>query len=536
MIKINKNDSIIDIINKINNCKQKEIILDIPFWHPILHNYTSLKILKNKSWKKELILITSDKTAKNIWKKLGIKYSQLWDVDLLEYNYSFLEYTKYILKRYIIEISQIFSRKTPDFIFEYHKKYSSNNSKIGIFLFWLIISIFLFLFIFYFAVNKTYIEITPEIEIKTKSQNFVFRESETWELSNNPIIQLKKISKLYYLSSKFWTSWVSEETVKRSKWKVTFYNELNEPIQLLSNTRLKTKDWILFTTDTPVNIEKASISSTWQIIPWKVEINITSSLHDTEWKVLWNKSNIWTWVLLTLPWLKTNNDKIYAKTTSLITWWNNNYTKILTQKDIDNAKNILEWKLKQESLNELKKQILQENEKNNITYDILWVDDILIYSNLEIKWDENLKIWDKIDNFELTWTIKITSYIYNTEKVLNELSTTIKNLLLKDYEKLLFVNNKTLRISQVLNKNEKPFEIKATVQVEAFFSQIFLSEKNNYIQKLKTSIVWIKKDEALKILLNNPKISQVKIDIRPFFMKSISKILDNIEVKVVEKK
>jgi hypothetical protein len=31
MIKINKKDSIIDIIIKIGNCKQKEIVLDFPF-------------------------------------------------------------------------------------------------------------------------------------------------------------------------------------------------------------------------------------------------------------------------------------------------------------------------------------------------------------------------------------------------------------------------------------------------------------------------------------------------------------------------
>ncbi|MBT3726611.1 hypothetical protein HOG21_02690 [bacterium] len=49
MIKIHKKDSIIDIIIKIKNSKEKEIILDIPFTHPILHNSTSLKILKNKS-------------------------------------------------------------------------------------------------------------------------------------------------------------------------------------------------------------------------------------------------------------------------------------------------------------------------------------------------------------------------------------------------------------------------------------------------------------------------------------------------------
>jgi len=70
MIKINKKDSIIDIIIKIDNCKQKEIILDFPFGHPIIHNYTSLKILKNKSNKKDLIIITNDKSARKIGRKL----------------------------------------------------------------------------------------------------------------------------------------------------------------------------------------------------------------------------------------------------------------------------------------------------------------------------------------------------------------------------------------------------------------------------------------------------------------------------------
>ena len=75
MIKINKNDSIIDIIIKIKNCKDKEIVLEFPFWHPILHNYTSLKILKTKADKKELVIVTNDKTSKRIWKKLWIKYN-----------------------------------------------------------------------------------------------------------------------------------------------------------------------------------------------------------------------------------------------------------------------------------------------------------------------------------------------------------------------------------------------------------------------------------------------------------------------------
>jgi hypothetical protein len=66
MIKVHKNDSIVDIIIKIKNNKEKEIILEFPFGHPILHNYTSLRILKTKAEKRDLIIITNDITAKKI--------------------------------------------------------------------------------------------------------------------------------------------------------------------------------------------------------------------------------------------------------------------------------------------------------------------------------------------------------------------------------------------------------------------------------------------------------------------------------------
>lgn len=535
MIKISKKDSIIDVIIKINNCKQKEVVLDFPFGHPIIHNYTSLKILKNKCWKKDIIIITNDKTAQLILKKLWIKYSKLWDPDLLEYNYTFFEYWKYLVKRYFNELIDLFSNKTHNITFDYHKKNWNGNSKIWFFIIWLIISLLLFSFVFYFAVNKTYIYITPEISIKTRWENFVFREWKKTELTNNNVITLSEVSKLIYFSRAFWTSWVDENTLKNSTWKATFYNELPEDAQLLKWTRVQTDDWIIYTANSDINIPKATKSSKWDIIPWSVIINITSKNHDNKWNISWDRANIWSWVLLSIPWLKTDRDKIYAKTLTDITWWNKDYVRILSQEDIDNAKEILEWKLKQLALNELKKQIKEDNHNNNVTYEILWVDDILKYSDLSITWEEKLKIWEKIDNFELSWTIKITSYIYNKEKLLNQLSNTIKWTILEEVEKLMFIDSDSLRISNVMNRKDNPIEIKATAQVEAFFTHNFLNEKNNYVEKLKTTISWMNKDEALKTLLNNPNISDVKIEIRPFFMHKVSKMPDNIIIKVVEK-
>ncbi len=532
MIKINKKDSIIDIIIKINNCKKKEIVLDFPFGHPILHSSTSLRILKNKAAKKDLIIITSDKTAKKIWKKLWIKYSEIWDEDLLEYNYTFFEYFKYIIKRYIAEAGAFFTNKTPDIVYEYQKKNQVNNSKIWFFLLWLILSVFLFIFIFYFAVNKTYIHITPEITIKNRALNFVFRETEKDEITTNNIIELNKITKTVSLSKTFWTTWINIDTIKRAKWKVTFYNELNENIELLKNTRLQTDSWILFSSDTEIKIPRATVSSTWALIPWKKDIYITSRIYDTNWDLTLDNANIWDWVFLTLPWLKTSQDKIYAKTKWEIKWATNTYTKQVTKKDIENAANIMKANLKQKALNSLKKQVKEDNQRNNITYQILWVDDILEYSELNIEWFDKLKPNTDLQNFSLSGSVKITSYTYNTQKVLNKLSSSIKWNILKNIEKLLFVNDQSLIISNVISKSTEPLEIKATAQVEAFYIHNFSNKESNYIQKLKYSISWMEKEKAQKILINNKKISDVVIDVRPFFVDRISKLTDNIIIEV----
>jgi len=535
MIKIHKKDSIIDIIIKIKNSKEKEIILDIPFTHPILHNSTSLKILKNKSWKKELIIITNDKTCQNILINLWIKFTQNDDDNILEYNYSFWEYTKYLIKYYLLEFTRFISGKTYNIKSEYKQKYKTNNSNIWIFMVLVILSLCLLIFIFYFAVNKTYIEITPEISIKTKWKNFIFREFEKDEISKSNIIKLNKVSKLVIFSNTYWTSWIDNSKVKKSNWKVRFYNYLSEKIELLWNTRLQTEDWILFATKTPVNIPKASVGSNWEVIPWTQIIEVDSLLRDINWKIAWNKANIKRNTLLEIPWLKNYKDKIYAKTYSKISWANNTIIKQLTKKDIESAKASLESNLKQKAADELKKEVEESNKINNLNYKILWVDDIIKYSNFNITWLEKLEIWQNIDNFELSWTIEVTSYTYNTKKLLSELSTTIKLSILENVEKLLFLNEKSLRISNIISKEIDPLEIKATVWIEAFYIHNFSWDKNKYIEKIKNNINWLTKDQASKLLLNNSKISDVDINIRPFFIKKISKINDNIIIKILDK-
>ena len=538
MIKINSKDTIIDIIVKINHCKDKKIVLDFPFGHPILHNYISLKILKNNFKKKDLVIITSDKTAKKLWAKLWIKYSLVKNEDIIEHNYNFFEYWTFLIKKYKNEfINFIFWIKK----IKFHKDNNtdkSNNKKsmIWFFIIWLIISLLLLLFIFYFAVNKTYIYIKPDILIKSRAKNLYFLDiKENPSINEDNLIKLKKIEKIINIKDVFWTSWIDEKKINKARWQVIFYNELFEQIKLLSNTRLETKEWILFESDSSIIIPAASKNSSWSLIPWKIKINITSKTHDSNWKFMWINANIKKDTLLNLPWLKENRDKIYAITYNDINGWNDNLSKIVLEEDIINWKKILETKLKQKSLKELKKQISVENKTNNITYDILNISEIIKYSDLEIIWDENINLWDHLDNFELQWKIKLTSYIYNKDLVLSKLQKTINESMLWSVEKLLFIDIDSFRIANIMNIEEEPLSIKATTQVEVHISHNFLYEESNFLEKIKYTITWYKKEDALNLLLNNQKISNVKIETRPFFMKNISKLPKNIIFKIMDK-
>jgi len=110
----------------------------------------------------------------------------------------------------------------------------------------------------------------------------------------------------------------------------------------------------------------------------------------------------------------------------------------------------------------------------------------------------------------------------------------VEDTVLKDIESILFINEESLRIANVLERNDNPLHIKAAVQVEAFLSHNFLSEDNNYIHKLQNKILGLSKNNAIQILLNDPKISDVKIETRPFFIKNVSKLPQNIIFKVLE--
>lgn len=81
-------------------------------------------------------------------------------------------------------------------------------------------------------------------------------------------------------------------------------------------------------------------------------------------------------------------------------------------------------------------------------------------------------------------------------------------------------------------EDDQAFEMKATFEIESIFIHDFLNVENSYIDLLRSKIRGLPKKEAEKVLLNDPKVSNVEIQIRPFFINSVSNISNNIIFKI----
>jgi hypothetical protein len=132
----------------------------------------------------------------------------------------------------------------------------------------------------------------------------------------------------------------------------------------------------------------------------------------------------------------------------------------------------------------------------------------------------------------MNWNITVDTFIYNKDEVLSILKDLIKNSLLDGTEKFMFVNDKSLRMSDVITRAQDDTSIKWTMEVEYGISYDFENNSNYYVKKIKNTIMWLSNKEATNILTNDTKISSVSIKNSPFFLSKVTNRPENIILKI----
>lgn len=543
MIKVKIDETIVDIVEKIEAQESGDIVLDFPLWHPILHNYISLKILKSKVGNRKLIIATNDRIGKKIWKQLWIEYSVVKDnkfytenthSKLLEHNFTFWEYFKFQIRSYISELGSIIhTNKKINSINKYRQRYNSTFS-MTIFMGGFVCSCLLFLFVYYFVISKSYIYITPEIIVRKEAHNFIFWEnSENSILWNNKNIKIKKLFHNTQLKETYSSTQIQNNSQDRSRWSIMLYNKLDQEQTLIPNTRFQSSDGLLYEVETWVKVPPAIIDNFWNISPGSVTITIRSKTKDTSGNYIGTRWDIPAETPLILPGLPENlRESIYAKTIENFSWGNDTFQKIVSQDDIDNALSLFEEKLKNEAISEVRQNISYQNSQNSTQIDILSGPESIRYKNLKIEVEEGVVAGSTKESFHISWSIDVEAYTFNKESIIQKLKTLVNERKIDGIEKISHIDESSLRMSEIIYTEERPFEMKATFEIEALFLHDFLHRENTYMELLKSEIRWFPKEKAEKILLNDPRISSVEIKIRPFFSKSISNIYNNIIFKI----
>jgi len=102
---------------------------------------------------------------------------------------------------------------------------------------------------------------------------------------------------------------------------------------------------------------------------------------------------------------------------------------------------------------------------------------------------QEIKPGEKIETFTLHGEITLETYVYNKTSVLNLLRNIINDGLLSGTDKLIMIDENSLRMTVILDKINNPLTIKATTEVDIGLSYDFDNNANNYNQRLKTLIL-----------------------------------------------
>jgi len=540
MIYIKLEDTIIDIIEKIEETAQNKMALYFPVWHPILHNYISLKIIKSKTLKHDITIHTNDIVWRKVVKKVGIKLSKEKNKEsdspqtIMLHNFTVRQYTKYLFKKYKEEIKVYFSTNRKINNISQHSRRSFENSSLKFLSFILFLSIVIFVIVYYIGISKTYVYISPETKIKKELLNFMLdTEKSSSILGNNNNIQLSRISEKFYSSHSYPATEILEDLSSTAWWFIEIENYTTSSLSLKPETRFMDSNGYIFRIKDWVKIPEWQIDNFWENIPGRAKIKVYADHKDSSGNTIWSKWNIKSWVKLIIPWLEEDFQKqIYAMTTENFSWWTNIFTKIISQNDIDEWKIAFEEKLKSEAFENLKKKIQDQNTQNNTQIKILSWNNTIYYWDTNISLEQDITAGINKESFTYSWNITIYAYTYNSSSILQKLNTIINEKKLDGIEKIKEINPLSLRLVEIISSENSGSRVKATFEIEALYYYNIWWEQNAYTSSLKSKIRWVDIDKAENLLINDPNISRVEIKNRPFFIKKVSSILNNIIIKV----
>ncbi|GAB0174706.1 MAG: hypothetical protein HHAS10_05850 [Candidatus Altimarinota bacterium] len=447
--------------------------------------------------------------------------------NILAHNLSMWEYFLYELRRGMEYLKFLFTRKRSKTPIHTIKKRSPNTFLIVA---GLVMSLSLLMFIFHFAVSKTYVYVVPQTTVRPISANIIFTQTPGQSgalMSQKNEVRLKKVSIPVEYSMRFAIETIDQNSATSAGGHITVYNELTIPQAMKPNTRFVSEEGIVFKTDEWINVPAArQVNGVTEI--GAVEVYVKAEQLDEGGRIVGSRGNIPTGTYLSIPGLKFNREKVYAKTKENFLGGADSAVRIITKPEIEKGKAILREQLKRTARTNLDEWLKNENENNSEDYALL-MGEALVLTGETIVIASGEKIGDPADEVELKGSINAYALIYDRKAVINYLAGIFREKLLLGTDKELAIHEESLRLTNIITRDENDMNIKATMEMNTTITYDLENSSNELTRRMQVMIAGLPKKEAINRLIAEGRVHEVEIKFSPFWLTRVSSNLDNIE-------
>lgn len=444
---------------------------------------------------------------------------------VLAHNLSMWEYFIYELRRWWAYIIFFFSKKWIKKERIIHIRKTSPN--LFLMLSGLIVSVTLLLFIFHFAVSKTFVQITPQITVRPISANLIYSISSGSVLDGKNIFPLKYLTIPIEYTMQFTLDAVDPNSTANAEWVATVYNELTVEQALKPFTRFITDTGEVFRTKNWVNVPPSRTEN--GITEMGVaDVELVADPNDEAGRVIGDRWNIVKWTNFSIPWLKFNRDKVYAKSKTDFIGGSNPRVHLVTEDEVNKFKGILHEQLLRVARTELQTK-LDENKKNSWDDYALLMGDGIAFTGETMDISSGQKYGDVANEISLKWKIMVTAVTYDHTATIKYLTDVFREWLLHGTDKELAIHPDTLHMTNVVSRADDGSRIKVTMEMNASITYDFENVTNELTRHMKVLIAGLSQKEAVDRLLNDGHVKEVEIDFSPFWVRQVSSNIDNVE-------
>lgn len=331
---------------------------------------------------------------------------------------------------------------------------------------------------------------------------------------------------------KFRVSSIDPASAQNARGVVTIYNELNVAQELRPQTRFVTADGAVFRTENWVQIS-ASRSLNGVTEMGILEVSVVADINDEAGKLIGARGNIASGTDLSIPGLRFNRDKVYAKAKDNFSGGADPSVHVVSADEIKGFENTMKEKIEKDARDALTAKLAADKASTGEDFAMLVVDTVS-FSGTTFEIASGQKIGDVAEEVEMKAKTTIHATAMDKKATVEYLTQIFRENLLRGTNKELAIHEDTLRVSNVVSRSEGDNEIKATLEMNTSTTYDLENVGNELTKRLKIIIAGLSEEEAKKRLVDEGYVKDVSIKNYPFWVGNISNNLDNIEFYIAK--